>query len=373
MLKTDEISLNFILSSARTGSTLLSAMLNMHPEILSTIEEPFAFNLYPKYKSILKWDEKLIDQFCYDFLLFSEGRLEPQFSSRDFLKSLLLNNLSELTGEKAIKLAYFAFLPEKDKSYVDTILDKQLKFHYFIDEIIEYYPKSKFILLVRDPRDTTLTNFKLSSKQNKNEKLIFHAKNWNYEYSILLKAMSKVNPKNYLIVKYENLVTEPQLTLTSICKFLNKKYIPELLEYEKLTNQNFNQDKIKNTAAKQHLELFHKGLTEKVNSNKVGIWKKELSKKNQNIIWSICSNTALSLGYKEEGCITKNYMLENISLDNIKFYILKLLIPKLYYSLPYHLKYLIKKILYGKKISNNEWKSINYYKKTIPKAPINIF
>jgi hypothetical protein len=44
----DKISLNFILSTGRTGSTLLSSMLNMHPNVISTSEEPFA------YKSISK-------------------------------------------------------------------------------------------------------------------------------------------------------------------------------------------------------------------------------------------------------------------------------------------------------------------------------
>jgi hypothetical protein len=56
MIDLKNISLNFILSTGRTGSTLLSSMLNMHPEILSVSEEPFAYNLYPKIQKRYELD-----------------------------------------------------------------------------------------------------------------------------------------------------------------------------------------------------------------------------------------------------------------------------------------------------------------------------
>ena len=70
-----DIKLNFISATVRTGSTLLSTLLNSHPNVVSTFEEPFAYNLYPKYKNIAKWASETLQEFCFDFYLFSEGNL----------------------------------------------------------------------------------------------------------------------------------------------------------------------------------------------------------------------------------------------------------------------------------------------------------
>ena len=124
MQNLDKISLNFILSTGRTGSTLLSSMLNMHPNVISTSEEPFAYNLYSKYHSVSNWNDEMIESFCNDFFLFSEGKLDAQFGSKEDLKDILKKNQSILHGINAIKLAYFAFLTNKNKSEITTIVDK---------------------------------------------------------------------------------------------------------------------------------------------------------------------------------------------------------------------------------------------------------
>lgn len=117
MTAPQSLSLNFILSTGKSGSTLLSSMLNMHTNIISTIEEPFAYNLYPKYKGVTDWNEKIITEFCSDFFLFSEGKLELQFSNKNELYFILKENQKNLTGELAIKLSYLAFFPDKVKNH----------------------------------------------------------------------------------------------------------------------------------------------------------------------------------------------------------------------------------------------------------------
>ena len=104
--------LHFILSTERTGSTLLSTMLNMHPNVLSTFEESFAFTLYPKYKNVTNWTSETIKQYCYDFYLFSEGYLEIQFGSKKDFIALLEKNKPDLTCDLVFKLSYFNFFPK---------------------------------------------------------------------------------------------------------------------------------------------------------------------------------------------------------------------------------------------------------------------
>lgn len=368
MQNLDKISLNFILSTGRTGSTLLSSMLNMHPEILSVSEEPFAYNLYPKYKNVINWDDKKIEEFCYDFYLFSEGKLEPQFGTKQDLINILQEHKSNLTGEKAIKLAYFAFFPNKDKSQVNTIVDKELKFHHFLEEVAVFYPTSKFIVLSRDPRDNVLIKIKRAIKKNKRPSTIFLAKTWNYEYATLNSKISQLDSKRYIKVKYEDLVSSPEIELKKITDFLNLSYQEIMLNYdEKFKEEVKRNESVIGETVKQHLTLFHEGLTQKTNTKKVGIWKKELTPAQNNKIWTICGDTAKAYNYEQEGCENISYFKLHMLYDLIRFYLDKIAVPNIYYSMPYSLKYLIKKIKYGKNFKNGTWATKDFYKTTLPK------
>lgn len=361
------ISLNFILSTGRTGSTLLSSMLNMHPEILSVSEEPFAYNLYPKYKDITNWTDETIEQFCYDFYLFSEGKLEPQFGKKEDIVKLLKEHQSILTGEYAIKLAYFAFFPNKDKSQVKSIVDKELKFHHFLNEVADFYPNSKFIILSRDPRDNVLIKIKRAIKKKKVPSTVFLAKTWNYEYTTLNNKTKLLDPSRCLKVKYEDLVKNPETVLKQISSFLNLPYNEVMLRYDENIKEEVkkNETNIGDTV-KQHLSLFHEGLTQKVITDKVGIWKKELTEFQNNKIWTICEATAVQFGYTSDGCSNIPYFKLRMFKDLLRFYFDKIIIPNVYYSLPYKLKYFIKKIKYGKNLKNGTWATKDFYKTTLP-------
>lgn len=368
MYNPEKISLNFILSTGRTGSTLLSTMLNMHPEIISISEEPFAYNLFPKYKNVTNWDDKKIEEFCYDFYLFSEGKLEPQFGTKDDLYKILKDHQDILTVENAIKLAYFAFNPNKDKSYINTIVDKELKYHHFLDEVFLYYPQSKFILLTRDPRDNVLTKYKRAIKQQKRASIMFFSKTWNYEYSTLISKLQSTSKERYIIIKYEDLVSFPEKTLQEICDFLNKKYTADVLKYYEYTDvNNITSNQIGLTVQK-HLKLFHQGLSSKVNTDKIGNWKKEFTEKQNDLIWTICCKTAKKLNYHEEKCKEINYFSLLFPYGYFRFLSEKIIIPFIYYNIPYSMKYCIKKIKYGKNFKDGKWATKNFYETTLPKT-----
>jgi hypothetical protein len=75
----DEISIHFILCTERTGSSLLCLMLNLHPEIISPSEEPFALYLYPNYHKIVTWTDEDIAYYVEDFFLLAEKNMALYF------------------------------------------------------------------------------------------------------------------------------------------------------------------------------------------------------------------------------------------------------------------------------------------------------
>jgi len=360
------LKLNFILATARTGSTLLSAMLNAHPNVVSTFEEPFAYNLYPKYKNVIKWTSETIQEFCFDFYLFSEGFLEIQFGTKRDLETLLEINKQSLTAEIAIKLAYLCFFPNKDKSEITTIVDKQLKFHFCLKEVAVFYPQSKFIILYRDPRDTALLRRRLLKIENI-KRLGFYtiSNSWKNVYERLQKFKKKIDGNRFLEIKYEDLVSNPEIELKKICSFMDIPYNHLMLKFDEQVINEMARNREKLSVDTQNLiSLLHEGISQKVHTNKVGIWKQGLKKEEADLIWTICGDLAEKIGYKGD----EHFVKQNIKTATYYLTYLTMVARKsitfLYYHSPFFVRHLIKKIKYGRKFKSDGYTSEVYYKKT---------
>lgn len=347
MVNLDNISINFIVSTSRTGSTLLSSMLNMHSNVLSISEEPFAYNLFPKYKNIKVWTDTIIEQYCYDLYLFSEANMQFQFGKKSELKQILHHHQANLNINSAITLTYLTFFPDKDKSQITTIVDKELKFHHVISDLASFYPTSKFIILFRDPRDTVLINIKKKEKEKKRANLIEISKTWNYVYQTLCNKTALLDNSRCIKIKYEDLVENPEFTLKKISHFLNINYDTNMLNYNEAIKKTMLQS---SSIVKNHIMSTHEGLTQKVNTKRIGIWKTELSKNASDTIWSICENVALKNGYKKDSSDKISYLNFSTLYHLIYFYITNICIPYIYFSAPFNFKYFIKKIKYRKTV-----------------------
>lgn len=356
------IKLNFILAAARTGSTLLCSMLNAHPEVISTVEEPFSYYLYPKYKGIKNWTSDVIKEFSADFYLFSNEKFEIQYGTQKELESKLETYKSYLNYDIAIRLAYLCFFPNKDKSHITTIADKQLIFHHYVEEVARIYPQSKFIILIRDPRDQVLARFLLEGRKNAKQKnYLFWAYVWKYTFKPLLNKKTLVGENRFLEVKYEELILNPEKELQRICLFLDIPYNPLMLEYDAQYQQMTEDEKISDTY-KQAFLTRHSGLTQKINVKKIGAWKQGLKPEEANLIWTICGNLAGEIGYEKDELYIKSKMGIKDGFTFIYFYIKRELIHNVYAAVPFYIKYVIKKMRYKKRHKVHDLASGKFYK-----------
>lgn len=347
------IKLNFILATPRTGSTLLSAMLNTHPNVVSTVEEPFAYSLYPKYKNIKLWETKTIQAFCDDFYLFSEGKLGLQFGTKKDLETILEANKLYLTVEIAMKLAYLCFFPNKDKAEITTVVDKQIfnkkiNSHFGIEKVADFYPESKFIILYRDPRDQALARFRMLEKYNRQGGYYRIACAWKNAYGRLCSLKDEIAKDRILEIKYEDLVTHPEDELKKICAFLAIPYHAVMLTYDEQIKKQIAQDKGKYSLIDEKLFLMdQQGLTQKPSTDKIGFWKQGLRPEEANLIWTICGALAEKIGYKTASHFSK----QPLKLKHYVSYLTMLLdrtIVWLYYTSPFFMRYMFKKMMYGK-------------------------
>jgi hypothetical protein len=94
------------------------------------------------------------------------------------------------------------------------------------DPIFAAFPDAKMIHMIRDPRDRN-TAVK-SITQHRRGKTGWSTACWLYSVG-LARRNQKRYPDNYLLVRYESLITQPEETLRQICDFLGESFVPEMV------------------------------------------------------------------------------------------------------------------------------------------------
>jgi hypothetical protein len=237
----------FILGIARSGTTLLQSLLDGHPQLLVDIyDSRFVY----WYRQVRRWPEKLrqgplsparrmelAEQIMLDFV-FHEA--SPYY--QDFLGHISI---------PALKGHFRAFLnasPGQPKNYLEAYLyalglasghlsgqtrfwvDKTLGYEYLFNRYAQWFPNARFIYMIRDPRDVYTSYKKRDIKNNRAITAIeSFAVTWGDSARALLDCQRNIPPENRFILRYEDLVADPQTVMKSVADFLGIDFTPGLL------------------------------------------------------------------------------------------------------------------------------------------------
>jgi hypothetical protein len=104
--------------------------------------------------------------------------------------------------------------------------DKSLNTERYMDDIFAVYPNAKIIHMMRDPRDryaSAKTRW-VGMKGRAGAGTIM----WLESVQLARRGIKKY-PNNYKVVRYEDVVTNPEQTLRDVCDFLGEEYTPDML------------------------------------------------------------------------------------------------------------------------------------------------
>jgi len=338
--KINTVQTHFLLSTERTGSSLLSLILNLHPSILYPSEEPFAIYFYKAYKNKIKWSDSEIRKFVDEFWLMSENNLNLFFITKENLYTVLIQHKKNLPYHFLIKIIYLQFIEPKPKQDIQLIVDKQLKYFFYPKQLISLFPEAKFIIIVRDPRVNAQR--KKLRNLNSGSNAVYLTGIWNYTYKNIY--YFKKHNKQLKIVKYEEFVSNPALIIEDICRFLDIPFMPEMLitkgVYESFLDLRKNKISDEELA---HLKDFQSGLFTGINTDKIRLNENEIDEILNNKIIKITQSLLTEFGYEINS--TKQTKLSlNDRLQLIKAYLYRPLLLKFYLQIPLSIKVLIKKI-----------------------------
>lgn len=123
-----------------------------------------------------------------------------------------------------IRLIYWHFFDLKDKSQLKVIVDKQIKFLYYIKDVLKIFPDSKYIILTRDVRDNVL----IRKKRNLHitSDVVYLAGIWNDTYKNVEYLFQHLPKEKILVVHYEDLITNTSNVIQKICAVFKRSLFP---------------------------------------------------------------------------------------------------------------------------------------------------
>lgn len=285
--------MTFIVGMGRSGTTMLTNMLNLNPKVIACPENEFVMFSMADFKHKDFNDSKVVDEFVNLFELKFSKTISFWKPGAQLKSSIL--NLKNKTFANICKQVYLSYpFAVNAIEHVTCIVDKNPVYSLYLDELNALFPNSKYIVLSRDYRDNVLSRKKYGDNSNSIYTL---AASWNYFYKAVFRSIQK-NNLNYYTLRYEDIVNNPKDSLVKLCDFLGLEFDEKMLHFQGLSKDIKNyieQNLSENEYTK--LKTMHHNLENKINENRVKAYENELTKEEITILDSICHHVGKQFNY----------------------------------------------------------------------------
>jgi len=275
----------FILANPRSGSTMFRLILNAHSKVVVPPESGFTLWYADKYTKVERFSEATLDEFILDVL--KAKKFETFGLSKKRLRDVIFTGKPDNYID-LVDLVYKAYAQKMGKD-VGVVGDKNNYYINHIAELLQYFPKEKFILLIRDGRDVALSyknlsRFALDSRYRPRltaeiEEIAFEWRKNGLEF------LNLMNAPNFMLVRYEDLLCNTESRIQAVLSFLEVGYESSVLDFY-----------LKNDEPKDFLKWKGK-TTEAIDPSNMGKYKKFLSASEIEIFNEIAGDVLDAFGY----------------------------------------------------------------------------
>jgi len=226
----------FVAGQAKSGTTLLVALLDGHPELLVLPEETAYFatvltKFAPRgrraqfeyvtreslsnvlFGGVCKWGKRDYSHFPRErFLaLFEKKAFDPEHPHKDLLVAML-EAYAETRG----------IARESVKRWVE----KTPANRNYISQILQRFPDAKILVTMRDPRAGLAAQIALEKTRQLGTFSVYYViAHWLVAARLALRAEAGEIPA--MVIRYEDLVSDPAAAMERVCKHLGITFHPE--------------------------------------------------------------------------------------------------------------------------------------------------
>jgi hypothetical protein len=272
-----------MIGAERSGTTLVMAMLGCHPRIAV----PEVVWYYPRFRPYL----------------YSYGDLSRQENLRTLAEEMVFGLKTPFWGMKVnprtILDEILADLKERSFAGIYCAMheryarsaggkprwgEKTPHNLFFVKDILEDFPNAQFIFITRDGRDAS-ADYLDSAFGPTN--IFCAAESWALCQNAVEPWRKRLSSDQWMDLRYEELVRDPSAVLKKVCRFLGEDFAPQMLEFHRT-------ELARNRGATKD----HKPLGHEASDRYIGIYKRQLSLRDQEIFAAVAGRELQAAGYE---------------------------------------------------------------------------
>ena len=263
----------FIVGAPRSGTTLLRVVLNRHPELAICGETNYFHRIYARRHVFGDFaNPRNRARAAEAYLATPTARhLEMDLT---VLRDRLARDGKTCRDFFAAMLETFAALQGKPHTGEKTPWHS-----LYVKTLLEWFPSSSIIHLVRDPRDAVSS---LITMPWESRSVLAASRVWRRFNAAAGGASDR---SNYLLVKYEEFVSAPEQQLRAICDHTGLGYSPEMMGPRSDENSE---------------RWWSRRAHEDISPARIGSWRKNLEGWRISAIEAIASPLMEDFGYRRE-------------------------------------------------------------------------
>jgi hypothetical protein len=221
---------------------MMAHILGNNPKVYTLIHEIHFFDELIDIKNLHKDipEREVIRIYAYLLSIISEGYLSkkdiehyiPEATQR-------IKKINKQTPAGLYRDFLFSYA-EKNKREIPC--EQTPRYLFYLEQIFETFPDARVVNMVRDPRDILLSQknkWRMKFLGHRHIPLNESLRAWaNYHpllvsklWNIAIKEAEKFkNDNRVLMIRFEDLIDNPKLTVKKVCNFAGIDYRPEMLE-----------------------------------------------------------------------------------------------------------------------------------------------
>lgn len=269
----------------RSGTTLLMAMVGCHPRIAV----PEVVWYYPRFRQYLFTYGDLtqannLRTLCEEMVF---GLKTPFWGMKVNPRAIVDEILSDLK-EQSFAGIYCAMFERfaKETGNKPRWGEKTPYNLFFVEQIKQDFPNAQFIYITRDGRDTS-ADYLQSGFGPTN--IFCAAETWKLCQNAVEPWRKSLSDSQWMDVRYEELVKNPEAILRQVCEFLGEEYSPSMLDFHKT-----------DLAQARGATRDHKPLGGPTSDQYIGIYKELLSVAEQRIFAAVAGKELRKAGYESD-------------------------------------------------------------------------
>jgi len=228
----------FIAGQAKSGTTLVAALLDNHPELLVLPQEtayfPTVLNKYGSADRRAQFD--YLTKQSFSRVLFGGEPKWREHEYKDFPQQQFLETFERAAFDPANEQRDLLALMAE--AYAETTsvplepikrwIEKTPANRNHVDEIFARFPNAKLLVTLRDPRAILATQIALEkTRKTKRFSVYYVIAHWRVAAKLARRVRAGDVPG--LFVQFEQLVSEPANVMKDVCDYLEVQFNPEIV------------------------------------------------------------------------------------------------------------------------------------------------